>query len=105
MTDRINLNNDEQPLYDDLCVLVEQTKRFYTNGSNEYNEQRKRYAEMASKAHDLHQRLKKRGLNPRCYRYMYKNRRVPVYAIEFNDPLHPIEDLIAFINNPDKGKR
>ena len=103
MVGKIVLNKDEQPLYDMLCELVEQTKRFYSSGYHDNDEQRKRYTEMANKAHDLHQSLKDRGLEPRIHEYMYKDRKVPVYAIEFNDPLEPIEDLIAFINDAERN--
>lgn len=104
MGGKIVLNTDERPLYDALCKLVEQTKKFYTGNAQDNDEQRKRYAEMGNKADSLYQSLKNRGFEPRSHKYMYRNRKVPVYEIEFNDPLDPIADLIAFINNPEGNR-
>lgn len=100
MADKIILANQEQLLYNRLCELITLTEKFYTEGSEDKDDQNVRYEEMASKAHELHMKLKARGCEPKHHKYMYKNRRVPADEKEFYNHLHPTQDLIAFINNP-----
>ena len=101
MAEAISLTDNEQLLYDDLQKLVEDTQKFYSEHSSEYEEQEKRYETMKHKAHELHMALKDRGYEPKHHAYMYKNRGVQADDLEFYNHLHPVEDLLAFISDPD----
>jgi len=55
---------------------------------------------MGSKAHALHMLLKGRGLEPKHHGYMIENRGMPSDSPEFYEHVHPVEDLLAFLENP-----
>lgn len=59
------------------------------------------YSEMSKLAHKLHMSLKNRGYEPKHHSYMLENRGVPVTEIEFYNHIHPVQDLLAFIDNTD----
>lgn len=101
MAEPIILNNEQQSLYDELKELVAQTQAYYSSHSSDYETQEERYRTMAEKAHALHMSLKAVGHEPKHHAYMYENREVPVEDIEFYNHLHPVEDLLAFIDDPD----
>jgi hypothetical protein len=101
MAEEIKLNQNEKALYDELQQLVEKTHTFYSENSSNYKVQEDRYNVMKQKAHDLHMALKEDGHEPKHHAYMYKNRGVPVENVEFYNHIHPVEDLLAFIKNPD----
>lgn len=104
MAEAIKLNSNEQTLYDRLRQLVDEIHEFNLNRTSDRGVQEERYKEMKQKAHDLHMALKGGGHEPKHHAYMYKNRGVPVENIEFYDHVHPVEDLLAFINDPDANK-
>ncbi|MCL2165647.1 MAG: hypothetical protein FWH55_14955 [Oscillospiraceae bacterium] len=104
MADAIILEQDEQYLYDAVNRCVGLLHEYYTDRTNhEIGDERfsALYAEMAKKAYSLHHKLKARNLEPRHHKYMLKNRDVPVDDEEFYNHIHPVEDLLAFINNPE----
>jgi hypothetical protein len=103
MAEPLTLNAEEQLLYDKLAQLVADTENFYSSGSRNYNEQEDRYKQMAQIAHDLHMALKKDGHEPKHHAYMYKNRGVPVEDVEFYNHIHPVQDLLSFILDPDSN--
>lgn len=55
---------------------------------------------MGSKAHELHMQLKARGLEPKHHGYMIENRGVRPDDPEFYEHVHPVEDLLAFLEDP-----
>ena len=55
--------------------------------------------EMAPMAHELHMSLKDSGTEPKHHRYMYENRRVLPDDPEFYAHIHPVQDLLAFIDD------
>ena len=57
------------------------------------------YKEMAQTAHDLHMSLKANGHEPKHHKYMLENRGVPVEDIEFYNHIHPVDDLLKFIDD------
>ena len=104
MANKIVLKQEEQNLYDALNICVGQLEKYYSDRNNHDIDNakfKKLYAEMNEKAYQLHQALKSRGIEPKHHKYMLKNRKVPVDDKEFYNHLHPVEDLIAFINDPD----
>ncbi len=101
MADKIKLDTDEQSLYNDLRVLVDQSHEYFKDEGKDFKEQYDRTSEMARLAHDLHMKLTRRDLVPKHHKYMYENRGVPVEDEEFYNHLHPVEDLLKFIDDPD----
>lgn len=55
---------------------------------------------MGSTAHELHMLLKARGLEPKHHGYMIENRGVQPDDPEFYEHVHPVEDLLAFLEDP-----
>lgn len=64
-----------------------------------YDEAHALYDEMAKIAHELHMSLKDSGYEPKHHKYMLENRGVPVESIEFYDHIHPVDDLLKFIDD------
>ena len=101
MAEKLSLNSEEQKLFETLCELVNESQRYYKGERRDHEEQRKRTTKIAQTAHDLHMSLKKRELEPKHHKYMYENRGVPADDMEFYNHLHPAEDLINFVNDPE----
>ena len=55
--------------------------------------------EMGTKAHLLHMSLKKRGHAPKHHKYMLENRELAATHVDFYKHVHPVEDLLRFIEN------
>lgn len=55
---------------------------------------------MGSKAHELHMLLKERGLEPKHHGYMIENRGLQPDDSGFYEHVHPVEDLLAFLEDP-----
>ncbi len=53
----------------------------------------KKMGELAFKLHPI--------IKPKHHKYMYENRGVPPEDPEFYNHLHPVQDLLKFIENPD----
>lgn len=54
---------------------------------------------MARKAHDLHMSLKDSGHEPKHHKYMIENRRCTHDDVRFYRHVHPVQDLLAFIDD------
>lgn len=59
------------------------------------------FHEMAYIAHELHMSLKKDGKEPKHHRYMIENRGVSVDDVEFYNHVHPVDDLLKFLEDSD----
>lgn len=101
MASRIDLEENEKKLYDRIVRLVTETRDSIQKDDIWGKHQDDRYKEMAQAAHELHMLLKDRGLEPKHHKYMLKNRGVPVDDIEFYNHIHPVEDMLAFIEDID----
>ncbi len=55
---------------------------------------------LGKKAHQLHLKLKESGNEPKHHKYMYQNRSVSPDTAEFYEHIHPVEDLLKFIDDP-----
>lgn len=66
---------------------------------SDYNETLTLYKEMAEKAHELHMSLVASGHEPKHHKYMLENRGVPVDTVEFYNHIHPVDDLLSYIND------
>lgn len=67
----------------------------------DYKEVESVYSEMASVAHDLHMSLKNSGTPPKHHGYMIKNRGMDPENEKFYHHIHPVEDLLKFIDDVD----
>lgn len=69
-------------------------------------ETRHRIAEMGADAHRLHMLLLQRdpALEPRHHKYMVKNRGMSPRAPDFYAHIHPVEDLIRFLEDRDANQ-
>jgi hypothetical protein len=111
MTAGIELKPEEKYLFDSINQSINILRNYYSaiaatksqDAEEKITEEeiRKLRVDMALNAHVLHMKLKERGIEPKHHKYMLKNRRVPAEDLEFYNHIHPIEDLIAFIHNPD----
>ena len=57
--------------------------------------------DMATIAHELHTSLKGSGHEVKHHKYMYKNRGVSADTVEFYQHIHPVEDLLDFLEDED----
>jgi hypothetical protein len=111
MAEGIELMPEEKRLFDSINESFKLLRDYYnillqpkTSQNMEDKIEEKAHkvrTDMASKAHVLHMKLRERGIETKHHKYMLKNRGVPVEDKEFYNHIHPVEDLIAFINDPD----
>lgn len=95
----IKLIDDEQQLKDKLQKACEDYWQFLNGkGSSDGKNLSKLSNEMAKMAHELHMSLKKRKLEPKHHAFMIKNRGCQPEE-DFYRHIHPIEDLLAFIDD------
>lgn len=106
---KVPLDERERVLRDELGEFV---KKYYFKSDREENGDSDSVqdlvlpplSEMAQKAHELHVYLKDKGYEPVHHNYMLKNRVVPPEDTEFYNHIHPIEDLLKFIDDPNANK-
>ncbi len=92
----IELTPDEQTLQQELTELVGQL----ADNRQTPVKSRADFERMSEKAQQLHQSLKKRNLEPRHHAYMIRNRGVQPETPEFYRHIHPVEDLLKFLQDP-----
>lgn len=99
MGKNVELTEPELIVFEKLKKLLKESKEIINKqelGSKKHIELNN---EMAKTAHKLHIMLNRRGIEPKHHKYMLENRGVPVDDIEFYNHIHPVEDLLAFIND------
>ena len=104
MADPIQLTPKEKELFQRICSLASTLEEYYRNYGRAKMDTAPIYREMADKAHELHMLLKERNHEPQHHKYMLENRGMPSDAMEFYNHLHPVEDLIKFVRDPDANK-
>ena len=94
----INLDEHQKKLRDEIKEELSDIRK----EMEEYrlNDYKKKIKELGKKAHELHIQLKNAGNEPKHHKYMYENRGVSPDTPEFYEHIHPIEDLLKFIDNP-----
>lgn len=94
----IELKPDETNLRDKIVQYLDQSKKLITqhSASKAIHEV---ILQAGTCAHELHMSLKDRGLEPRHHKYMVKNRELAVDHPDFYKHIHPIEDLLKFLND------
>lgn len=100
MGNALVLSDEQKKLRDKLKELNEKAWDIVNNrdysSQQEINEV---FYEMAKTAHNLHMSLKESGHEPKHHRYMIENRGVPVEDVEFYNHVHPVDDLLKFLDD------
>lgn len=100
-TSAIRLNASEKKLRDALHKGLNTVFAHLATGENaDAQAARALIPSLAQNAHDLHMRLSKRGFEPKHRQYMIRNRSVPPNDPLFYEHVHPIQDLLKFIDDP-----
>lgn len=98
----LELTGDEISLRDGLAELLSEIESKLLHASLETREST--FLTMAEKAYELHASLKNRGHEPQHTRGMLENRKWSDNAepgtTEFYCHIHPVEDLLNWIDNP-----
>jgi len=95
----IELQPDEQALRSEIIERMKRTKQLFSEHRLD-DEVSRLVFEMGERAHQLHTKLAARGIPPKHHAYMIRNRDLEPDHPEFYMHVHPIEDLLAFIENP-----
>lgn len=99
MGNAISLSEEQKKLKEKLEKLNKRAWDIISNHISSQTEINKVFHNMAKTAHDLHMSLKESGCEPKHHRYMIENRGVPVEDIEFYNHVHPVDDLLKFIDD------
>lgn len=99
----IELNQSEEALRKELHSICADVWRLFEDKSSTFDRKQfnKLYTTMAQKAHQLHMSLKNRGIEVKHHNYMLKNRGCNPESIDFYEHIHPVEDLLDFIDDDD----
>ncbi|MDR2648340.1 MAG: hypothetical protein LBB94_01275 [Clostridiales bacterium] len=95
MAKPLSLTPNEKLLFDELTNNIQRLRKHSVKESDEI------LLCLAAKAHELHMSLKMHGQEPTYHSFILKNREFPVEEVTFFRHIHPIEDLLAFIQDPD----
>lgn len=95
---KIELNEAEAELQEKISSELESIKKDLSEGRGS-GDIRKKIDAAGGYAHELHRLLKARGIEPKHHAYMIKNRGMRADAPEFYMHIHPIEDLIKFLED------
>ncbi len=91
-----NLKSELEILYNQLWKYIESDQKLLSVESAN-----RLYDEMAQKAHELHMSLKDSGHEPKHHKYMIENRGCNPEDKRFYEHVHPVQDLLAFIEDVD----
>jgi hypothetical protein len=101
MGNPVNLTAEQKVLKDRLYEMNQKLWEILKDRRKptDYEAMQPLYHEMAETAHELHMSLKDSGNEPKHHKYMLENRGVPVEDIEFYNHIHPVDDLLKFIDD------
>lgn len=90
------LKSELENIHNQIWQYIESNpKSLSENDANEL------YGKMAKKAHELHMSLKDSGHEPKHHKYMIENRGCKPEDERFYEHVHPVQDLLAFIEDVD----
>lgn len=95
----VALEGAEHALAHDVKNKLDEISAAFRGFPTEGTDTHKLLREMGQKAHELHIALKVRALEPKHHAYMLKNRELPADDEEFYMHVHPVEDLLRFIED------
>lgn len=88
------LKSELEILYNQIWQYIESDQKLLSG-----DDASRLYDEMARKAHELHMSLKDSGHEPKHHKYMIENRRCTPDDVRFYRHVHPVQDLLAFIDD------
>lgn len=88
------LKSELEILHNQIWQYIESDKKLLSG-----DDASRLYDEMARKAHELHMSLKDSGHEPKHHKYMIENRRCTPDDVRFYRHVHPVHDLLAFIDD------
>ena len=97
----VKLNSEEKKLkveLEGICEEVWQAFEMKRSGTGNIDI-KELYEKMANKAHELHMSLKNRRIDVKHHKYMLENRGCSPEDLEFYRHIHPVEDLLEFIED------
>ncbi|MBD7985178.1 hypothetical protein H9649_11310 [Sporosarcina sp. Sa2YVA2] len=95
----IILNENQRKLRKMLEKLLNDLKEDTYEHNFSSAQRQKKISDMADIAHQLHISLKDEAREPRHHKYMIKNRGLSPDHRDFYKHIHPVEDLLAFIDD------
>lgn len=95
---RIELSPDEDKLRQEIVERMDKAGKALDEGRMD-EEMETTIDEAGERSHQLHMLLKARGHEPKHHAYMIENRGMPADHREFYQHIHPIEDLLKFIDD------
>lgn len=103
MLKRLNLTDSQKKLKSELEILHNQIWQYIESDQKLLSDEdaSRLYDKMAKKAHELHMSLKDSGHKPKHHKYMIENRGCEPEDERFYEHVHPVQDLLAFIENVD----
>lgn len=101
MGNSVNLTDEQKDLKNKLYEVNQKLWAILNKETlpPKYEEIQTLYKEMAETAHELHMSLKSSGHEPKHHKYMLENRGVAVEDVEFYNHIHPVDDLLKFIDD------
>lgn len=101
MTNKIKLTKNQNELKYKLEDLYKQVWQYIESYSESLSadEANKLYTDMGRVAHELHMSLKEDGHEPKHHKYMIENRECQPDNELFYEHVHPVQDLLAFIDD------
>ena len=103
MPKRLNLSESQTKLKSELEILHNKIWQYIESDQKLLSDEdaSRLYDEMAKKAHELHMSLKDSDHEPKHHKYMIENRGCKPEDERFYEHVHPVQDLLAFIENVD----
>jgi hypothetical protein len=99
----VQLTPEQSSLRDEIRSLLSEIRKDIGPGNvgtpSSFEESANKLAHLSKKAHNLHMQLKASGNEPVHHRYMIKNRGMAADDPEFYYHIHPVEDLLDYIDN------
>lgn len=101
MPKKLKLTESQTKLKSELEILHNQIWQYIESDQKllSGDDASRLYDEMARKAHALHMSLKDSGHEPKHHKYMIENRRCTPDDVRFYRHVHPVQDLLAFIDD------
>ena len=101
MGNPVRLDPLEEVLKNELHTICKEVWELFEDEGTKIDRQKlnRLYTTMAQKAHKLHMSLENRGVIVKHHDYMLQNRGCAPEKVEFYRHIHPVEDLLDFIDD------
>lgn len=101
MPKKLKLTESQTKLKSELEIIHNQIWQYIESDQKLLSDEdaSRLYDEMAKKAHELYIFLKDSGHEPKHHKYMIENRRCTPDDVRFYRHVHPVQDLLAFIDD------